>query len=61
MLRWLWKIIVGRPSAPPCSRECQWGVFNRDEIRDGAYRHIATGYTLRCKTCGDLKEHRSGT
>lgn len=64
MIRWFWNIIVGKPVDTLCSRECQWEIHDRSETMrphvDGNVRPVAVVYTLRCKTCGDLKDHRSG-
>lgn len=64
MIRWLWKIIVGKPAQPPCSRECQWEILDKSQTMrrraGGEPERVAVVYTLRCKTCGDLKDHRSG-
>jgi hypothetical protein len=54
MIRWLWKIIVGKPA---CARECQWQAAERINVygQDDDRRPIATKFVLRCATCGDIK------
>lgn len=60
MIRWLWKIIVG--SKPACTRECEWAPYSEGQYgyrsSDGAERVTTTVYCLRCKTCGDMKNHK---
>lgn len=62
MIRWLWKIFVGSANKPSCQRECQWEVSSHyrseglGDRSDGSF--VADIYVLRCKTCGDLKNHR---
>jgi hypothetical protein len=62
MLRWLWKIIVGKKPAPPCTRECQWEIHDQGKLWSevgGAKTYTGLIYILRCKTCGDMKNHLS--
>lgn len=60
MIRWLWKIIVG--TNPVCARECLWEPYAEGQYgykgSDGVERTTTTVYCLRCKTCGDMKNHK---
>lgn len=58
MLRWLWKIIVGEKPASACKRECMWQVMDRGKITDSV-GVVGEWYTLRCETCGLLKNHEN--
>lgn len=61
MIRWLWKVLVGVKRST-CSRECQWEPYSQGEYgyrsSDGSERTTTTVYCLRCKTCGDMKNHK---
>lgn len=62
MIRWLWKIIVGRkPIDPPpsCARACQWNEGTRQRFYyDGNPQATADEYYVqRCETCGIIRHH----
>lgn len=63
MIRRLLRKYLGIEDKPACTRECQWDIHGRAErFTDYSGQQITTGliYILRCKTCGDLKNHVVG-
>ena len=54
MIRWLWKVIVGKPT---CARECKWDTLHEINVYDRSNdrRPIALKIILRCATCGEIK------
>lgn len=60
MIRWLWKIIVGRPAAAPaipCARECFWEGLPPETANYDHGGMADKWQVLHCKTCGDIKHH----
>lgn len=62
MIKWLWRLIWGGPTAPPCDHrwetECRSAVYQVDLLGNRSKLPVAAKYTLRCTKCGWVTSRR---
>lgn len=49
MIKWLWRLIWGRPTC-----EHEWEIYERIIIVNDDEDNIGRVYDLRCNKCGDM-------